>query len=143
MEKIYHTFVKQGVELMKIDGFGRNVVHGIAIKTVLRQGLTRSAMKEQLLIFPERYGRCPLFIRESKRLNSLRLKNFHFTELAGEIAVDGIPDRLMDICHSKNHYKKIKGYKPMFSCSLHNAFLIGSLYAANHGLKVYDDNLIE
>lgn len=139
--EIYHTFVKQDVELMKKDGFGRKVVHGIPIKTVLRHGLTRSAMKEQLLIFHERYGNCPIFIRETKRLNNLRLKNFHFTQLTGDESFV-IPERLIDLCHSKNHRKKVKGYKSTFNCSLHNAFMLGTVYANLHGLKVYDDLIV-
>ena len=141
--EIYHTFVKQDVELMKKDGFGRKLVHGIPIKTVLRHGLTRAAMKEQLLIFHERYGNCPMFIREKKRLNSLRLKNFHFTQLTGdESSFDVMPERLINLCDSKNHRKKVKGYKSFFNCSLHNAFMLGTVYANLHGLKVYDDLIV-
>ena len=141
--EIYHTFVKQDLEQMKKDGFGRRVVHGIPMKTVLRQGLTRSAMKEQLLIFHERYGRCPLFIRENNRFHSLRLKNFYFTQLPEVNAVVAtIPDRLNDICHSKNHCKKNKGYQTMFRCSSHKAFIIGSMYATIHGLELCDDLIV-
>ena len=138
--EIYHTFVKQNVELVKKDGFGREVVHGIPMKTSLRTERFQSVVKEQMAKFHEKYRNCPIFIHAKKKPNHLRLKNMHFTELQGNLSTSTMMvDRLSDCCQPTNHRKKIKGHQPNYSCSLQQAFMLGTVYAEEHGLKMYDD----
>ena len=64
---------------MLSDGFGRQIVHGISMKQILRHGLTQSALRKQLTQFHEKYERCPINIDEKNCLHQLYLRKFDLT----------------------------------------------------------------
>ena len=136
MLEIFHSFVRHDVKSMLSDGFGRQIVHGIPMKHVLRHGRTRSALRKELNQFHEKYEHCPIIIDEKNCLHQLYLKKFQLTAFSMDGNKCVMIPWLEEFCPPINHRKKTSGRHSDYRCSLKRAWKLGMVYGTSHGYHV-------